>query len=240
MDVPQAAKDAASDIKSSLGSNHKGTMMFHHFIPHLSTKSDDVFPIFVVVDRFDQNSAKNLTDVAKQYHDKGIDGPFVVTYKDLRGMADSVPEEILEVTMGYELLEGIDVLASLPKPDMEHLRAQSELAIRRYLYNLRWTLLQALRDQSAMDGYLHNLLFYSLFSIRMYHHYTQPEINNIEEHFDAFFQEFPEAKEGLMVLMKHILDGEPLDRDPAEISTLVLSTTFEPLLKSIDEKGDPT
>jgi hypothetical protein len=154
-------------------------------------------------------------------------------------MEDSVPEELLNVTKNYTVLEGTDVLKTIPQFDKEHLRAQAELTIRRYIFTLRWTLPQVLHNNFQLKCYMNNLAFYCQLSIQLYHRITQPEIKKPEDHINKFYEEFPESRISFETLLNHIYNNKPIEDKPVELLTITIDHVLQIILKKIDQLGKP-
>jgi hypothetical protein len=157
----EVAKVIAKEIKNEMKENHISTLTYNLPTTDEFSAGSAKIPIFVVVNKFDSNAAIKLADIAGKWKDKGIDGPFIAEQTDFRGMEDSVPEELWNVSSNYKLLEGLDILKELPKFDKEYIRAQAELTIRQYIFKMRWTLPQVLHDPSRLRDYVTNLAFYT-------------------------------------------------------------------------------
>ena len=240
MDPIDVASDVADEIHKALQENLLSALLYGQpLTPTTYKEGISTIPLFVIVKQFDVNTAKKLSEITLKWRDKGIEGPYVAELVDLEGMSDSVPDELLDITVNYRVLQGDDVLSKIiPKMDYEHSRAQAELAVRRYIYTLRWTLIQSLHDKKQMMGFLNNLAFYCQLSIRLYHRITAREFKTTEDHIDSFYREFPEGEEDLKMLFDHVHLNKPLEIDPVELSTSTIDSVLQSLLNKIDEMGD--
>lgn len=234
MDPIELAEKVANEIQESLGDNHISTLVFGGPVVGNYVEGKTKIPIFTVVDKFDQECAKKMSVIAKKWSLKDVDGPYIMEMDDIEGMSDSIPEELLDIMMNYQVLEGMDVIKAMPKINQEHLRAQAELAVRRYIYNLRYKLTQVIGIDSEMEGYLNNLAFYSQLSIRIYHRLTYPWIKSTEEHLEKFVEDFPDSKDVLKDLLNHVYRSEELKTDPVTLSTQIIDTVLQPMLQAID------
>jgi hypothetical protein len=238
MDPIKLAQELADEIQSSLAENHICTLVYGPPVTGTFVEGKSRIPIFVIVDKFDSKTATTLADIVKKWKEHPIDGPYIAEIRDLEGMSDSVPDELLEVTLNYQILTGNDMLKSLPELDREHMRAQAELAVRRYIFTLRWTLTHVLYDYAQLEGYLNNLAFYCQLAIQVYHRLSHPDIVDKEKHVEQFNEEFPEGKECMKILMNYAYgDASMLDREPVELITCALDTILLPLLQQIDDMG---
>ena len=238
MDPIKLSHDLAEEVKEALKDNHICTLVYGPPVTGTYVEGKSKIPIFVIVNKFDSAKATTLADLVKKWDEYPIEGPYIAEMKDLEGMSDSVPDELLDVTLNYQLLEGEDVLKSLPELDREHMRAQAELAVRRYIFTLRWTLTHVLYDYAQLEGYLNNLAFYCQLAIQVYHRLSSPEIVNKDVHLKKFYNEFPEGKECMKILMNYAYgDASMLDREPVHLITCALDTILLPVLQKIDEMG---
>lgn len=233
----EIAKDIAKEISVEIDENHISTLAYD--LPsqdeYLTGKAS--IPIFVVVNKFDSDVATKLANIAQKWSTSGIEGPFIAEFNDLRGMEDSVPDELWNVSKNYMVLEGSDILKEIPQFDTEYLRAQAELTIRRYIFTLRWTLPQVLYNNFQFKCYINNLAFYSQLSIQLYHRITQPDIRTPEEHIDQFYSEFPESREHLESLLDHIYNNKPMESISVDLLTNTIDYVLQTVLTRVDEIG---
>jgi len=234
MDPIEVAGKVAEEIQEILGDNHISTLVFGAPVVGNYVEGKTKIPVFTVVDKFDVECAKKIAKIASKWSIQDIEGPYVVEMDDIEGMSDSIPEELLDIMMNYQVLEGMDVIKAMPKINQEHLRAQAELAVRRYIYNLRWRLTQVIGNETEMESYLNNLAFYSQLSIRIYHRLTYPWIKSTEEHLEKFVEDFPDSKDHLKELLNHVYRSEDLKTEPIELSTKLINTVLQPMLVAID------
>jgi hypothetical protein len=237
MDPMTIAEHVAKEIKEALKDNGISIMVFGQPVIGTYVEGKSKIPIFVVVDKFDSDTVIKIFEIGKKWRKKNVEGPFVLEMGDIEGMSDSIPEELLDIIMNYQVLEGLDVIKAMPKLNQEHLRAQAELSIRRYIYNLRWHLTQIIEDKEGTEEYLGNLVFYSQISIRVYHRLTCPWIRTTDEHLDRFFKEFPKAQDCLEELLDHVYKSEPLRATPVDIATKTIDVVLQPILQKIDKMG---
>ena len=234
MDPIEVAGKAAVEIQEVLGDNHISTLVFGAPVIGNFVEGKTKIPVFTVVEKFDVECANKISGIAKKWSLKDIEGPYIVEMDDIEGMSDSIPEELLDIMMNYQVLEGMDVIKAMPKLNQEHMRAQAELAVRRYIYNLRWRLTQVIGNEKETEAYLSNLAFYSQLSIRIYHRLTYPWIKSTEEHLEKFVVDFADSKDCLKELLNHVYRSEDLKTDPVELSTQIINTVLQPMLKAID------
>jgi hypothetical protein len=231
------AKEVAVEIKNVISENHISTIVYD--IPtqeeYLEGKSS--IPIFVVVNKFDSPVATKMANIAQKWSEEGIEGPFIAELSDLKGMEDSVPDELWNVSRNYMVLEGSDVMKEMPQFNPEYQRAQAELAIRRYIFTLRWTLPQVLHNSFQLKCYMNNLAFYSQLAIQLYHRIKKEEIRTPEAHIDKFYEEFPESKESLETLLNHVYNNEQVDNNSIELLTNTINNVLQTILKKIDLIG---
>ena len=138
------------------------------------------------------------------------------------------------------VLEGTDVLKEIPQFDNEYQRAQAELAIRRYIFTLRWTLPQVLYNSFQLKCYMNNLAFYCQLSIQLYHRVIKSDVRTPEAHIDKFYQEFPQSKLPLETLLNHVYNNEPMESESIELLTNTIDSVLQTILKKIDEMGNKT
>jgi len=232
------ATELATELKDSLTDNHICTLVYGPPVTGTYVEGKSRIPIFVIIDKFDSKTAIALADLVKKWEEHPVEGPYIAELRDLEGMSDSVPDELLDVTLNYKVLAGNDVLKSLPQLDREHMRAQAELAVRRYIFTLRWSLTHVLYDYAQLEGYLNNLAFYCQLAIQVYHRLSQPDIVDKDKHVEQFYEEFPGGRECMQILMNYAYgDASMLDREPVELITCALDSILLPLLQKIDDMG---
>ncbi len=231
------AKGIAREIKNELMGSHLSTLTYDLPVKESYIAGKGKIPIFVVVTKFNSGVATKLSNIAQKWKDKRIEGPFIAEQADFKGMEDSVPEELWNVSKNYTVLEGMDLLKQLPKFDIEYLRAQAEQTIRGYIFKLRWTLPQALHDPSELKNYMNNMAFYCQLTIQLYHKLAHPEIRTIEGHLINFSKEFPGSWKFLKELMEHIYGSKPVDKDVVELLTNTIDSVFVVILDKIDKMG---
>jgi len=237
MDPMVIANSVAKEIQDLLGDNHISTLVFGAPVIGNYVEGKTKIPLFTVVEKFDSTTAVKLAEASKNWKTKNIDGPYIMEMEDIEGMSDSIPEELLDITMNYQVLEGMDIIKAMPKLNQEHLRAQAELSIRRYIYNLRWRLVQVIGNPDETEAYLNNLAFYAQLSIRMYNRLVYPWIKTTEEHLEKFAEKFPQSRECLMELLNHVYKCEPLKSNPVDLATDTIDNGLQPILRAIDEMG---
>ncbi len=237
MDPISKAEEASRDISEILGDNHVSTVLFGPPVTGNYVEGRTKIPLFVVVDRFDADTAVKISQIHRKWRSENIEGPYVAEMSDMEGMSDSIPDELLDVIMDYHVIEGMDVIKALPKLNQEHMRAQSELALRRYIYNLRWRLTQVLGDEAKTMSYLSNLAFQCQLSIRVTHRLTHPWLKSSEEHLAKFNEQFPEGATELEKLMGVVFEGKELEGKPEQLATDVIDKVLNPLLRTIDDLG---
>jgi hypothetical protein len=233
----EVAKIVANDIKNQLVGNHLSTVTYN-----LPTKEDysqgkGKIPIFVVVSKFNTDVATKMANVATKWKESRIDGPFIAEQNDFKGIEDSVPEELWDISSNYAVLEGTDILKQLPKFNKEYLRAQAERTIRGYIFKLRWTLPQALMDESELKTYINNLAFYSQLSIQLYHKIAHPEIRSVKGHLLAFSSGFPESWQYLKGLLEMVYDNKPVGKESVDLLTNTINFVLVGILNRIDTMG---
>ncbi len=232
------AKNVAKEICDEIKDNHISTLVYD-----LPTKDEfsggkSTIPVFVVVNKFDSEVANKLANIAQKWAKSGVEGPFIAEINDLKGMEDSVPDELWNVSRNYIVLEGTDVLKELPQFDNEYQRAQAELAIRRYIFTLRWTLPQVLHNNFQLKCYMNNLAFYCQLAIQLYHRITKSDTRTPEAHINTFYDEFPDSKQSLETLLNHVYNNEPLESTSVELLTNTIDKVLQKILKKIDELGN--
>ncbi|WP_455391432.1 hypothetical protein [[Eubacterium] cellulosolvens] len=234
MDV---AKEVAKEIKSEISDNHISTIVYD--LPNTEDfmAGKSTIPIFVVVNKFDSPVATKLANIAQKWSEEGVEGPFIAELNDLHGMEDSVPDELWNVSRNYMVLEGSDVIKEMPQFDAEYQRAQAELAIRRYIFTLRWTLPQVLHNSFQLKCYMNNLAFYSQLAIQLFHRIKNEDIRTPEAHINKFYEEFPTSRESLETLLNHVYNNETLDTDSIDLLTNTIDNVLQNILKKIDEMG---
>lgn len=248
--IDTIADKIATELEAELGDNHIATLLYGQPVVSgagggggtaaISTTVPEMkIPIFVVVKHFDKTTALKLNEIALKWKSKGVHGPFVAELSDLEGMADSIPDELLDIAVGYRVLRGKDILKTLPEFDFEHLRAQAELAIRRYIFTLRWTLAQMIHSDDELKSYLNNLAFYCLLSIRCYSRITRPRVvrQTTQELVAKFYQDFPEAKNLLQQLFGYVYENKKLSYEPLDLIIEVFNHVLKPILTRLDALG---
>jgi hypothetical protein len=231
------AKDAAKEIKSEILDNHISTIVYDLPTSQEFLEGKSTIPIFVVVNEFNSAVATKLAFLAQKWGEDGIEGPFIAELNDLKGMEDSIPDELWNISRNYMVLEGNDVMKELPQLDNEYQRAQAELAIRRYIFTLRWTLPQVLYNSFQLKCYMNNLAFYCQLSIQLYHRITNTDIRTPEAHINKFYEEFPEGKQPLETLLNMVYNNDPLDSDSVDLLTNTIDRVLQKLLTRVDELG---
>ncbi len=234
------AKNVAKEISSEIKDSHISTLVYDLPTAEEFSGGKTTIPIFVVVNKFDSTVATKLAYIAQKWSKNGIEGPFIAEINDLKGMEDSVPDELWNVSRNYMVLEGTDVLKEIPQFDNEYQRAQAELAIRRYIFTLRWTLPQVLYNSFQLKCYMNNLAFYCQLSIQLYHRVIKSDVRTPEAHIDKFYQEFPQSKLPLETLLNHVYNNEPMESESIELLTNTIDSVLQTILKKIDEMGNKT
>ncbi len=239
MDPIRKATAFADDVEEALGKNHICTAVYGPPVVGNYKEGKSKIPVFIAVNNFDSDTVQSLTNVFQRWKSEGIDIPMVVELTDLEGMSDSVPDELVEVTMNYKIVRGNDILRVLPEMDYEHARAQAELAVRRYLLLLRSQLLESLGHPEKLEAYLKSMAFYCQISMQLYYRVLDQKFNSPAELEEEFYKDFPEAKEDFEILSNYCYgDGTNLSKEPLELIASTLNTFMQPILKKIDELGD--
>lgn len=233
----EIAKEVAKEIKDEISENHISTIAYDMPSHEDFLAGKSTIPIFVVVNKFDSPVATKLASIAQKWSEEGVEGPFIAEINDLQGMEDSVPDELWNVSRNYSVLEGSDVMKEMPQFDAEYQRAQAELAIRRYIFTLRWTLPQVLFNSFQLKCYMNNLAFYSQLAIQLYHRINDEDIRTPEAHINKFYEEFPGSKESLESLLSHVYNNETLDTESIDLLTNTIDNVLQNILKKIDEMG---
>lgn len=236
----EIAKDVAKEISTEIKDYHISTLVYDPPSAAELSEGKSTIPIFVVVNKFDSSVANKLANIAQKWNKTGIEGPFIAEINDLKGMEDSVPDELWNVSRNYTVLEGTDVLKDMPQFDDEYQRAQAELAIRRYIFTLRWTLPQVMHNDFQLKCYMNNLAFYCQLAIQLYHRILKSDTRTPEAHIEKFYQEFPESKEHLEALLNHIYNNEPLGSESIEMLTSTIDSVLQAILKKVDLMGKDT
>lgn len=231
------AKEVANEIKTEIAENHISTVVYDIPTPEEFLEGKSSIPIFVVVNKFDSSVATKLAGIAQKWGEEGIEGPFIAEMNDLKGMEDSVPDELWNVSRNYSVLEGSDVLKEIPQFKPEYQRAQAELAIRRYIFTLRWTLPQVMHNSFQLKCYMNNLAFYSQLAIQLYHRISNEDIHTPEEHIDKFYEEFPDSKESLESLLNHVYNNEDIDSSSIDLLTNTIDKVLQTILTKVDKLG---
>lgn len=231
------AKEIAQEIKTEIQDNHISTIVYDLPTQEEFLEGKSTIPIFVVVKNFDSPVATKLANIAQKWGEEGVEGPFIAEFDDLKGMEDSVPDELWNVSRNYMVLEGTDVIKEIPQFDTEYQRAQAELAIRRYIFTLRWTLPQVLYNSFQLKCYMNNLAFYSQLAIQLFHRITKTDVRTPEAHINKFYEEFPESKKSLETLLNHVYNNEPMDSDSIDLLTDTINGVLQKILTKIDMMG---
>ncbi len=239
MDPILKATAFADEIVEAIGKNHICTAVYGPPLVGNYIEGKTKIPIFIALNHYDPDNIQAMSDeVAKMKHE-GIGGPHVVELVDLEGMSDSVPDELMEVTMNYKILRGNDILRILPEMDYEHARAQAELAVRRYMLILRSQLLHSLGDPEELEGFLTSLAFYCQLSMQLYYRVMGQKFETPTELQEQFYEDFPDAREDFEMLVNYSYgDASDLTKEPIELIASSLDTVLQPLLRQIDELGD--
>ena len=234
----EVARAIARDIKDELIGNHLSTLTYNLPTAEEYSSGKGKIPIFVVVIKFNSEVATKLAGLAEKWKSSRIEGPYIAEQNDFKGIEDSVPEELWNVMSSYAVLEGTDILRQIPKFDREYLRAQAEKTIRGYIFKLRWTLPQAISEESELRGYLNNLAFYSQLSIQLYHKITHPDIRTIKGHLVTFSQEFPESWKYLKAVLELVYDNKPIDKEVIDLLINTINSVLINILNKIDKMGN--
>lgn len=239
MDPIRKAKAFADDVEQALGKNHICTAVYGPPIVGNYMEGRSKIPVFIAVNNFDSETIQQLNDIFHRWKTEGIDNPTVVELTDLEGMSDSVPDELVEVTMNYRIVQGNDILRVLPKMDYEHARAQAELAVRRYLLLLRSQVLDSLGHTEKLEAYLKSLAFYCQISMQLYYRVKEEKFASPDELLEKFYDDFPGAKSDFEILSNYCYgDGSKLSKEPLDLIASTLNTIIQPIVKKIDELGD--
>ncbi len=231
--------ELAADLDAAFGDNHRSSIMFS---PSLHRPEDDTVQsvrVLSIVRRFSPDAVHAAAELASKYTDLGFAGPYLLTEVDIEGMVDSVPDQLLDIMSGYQLVAGEDLLAPLLDAlDLEHIRAQTEQRVRNIIIDLRWDLVGAL-DEAALEAYLTELGHQTLFVIQLYHLLRRHPPMLLDEHIDRIIDAFPAAKEPLQLLAAHVYEGRGLSyHAQLELVIEVLYGVLLPLLTRIDTMTD--
>ena len=226
-------KKIAFEIKSKLGPNHVSTILQ---IEKLSDKKDldEGLPQFLVIVRdFDKFTLMMITNILREYpHEIRI--PYVVEYRDVQGMLDSIPKPFLDIKKNYIVLEGEDVNEMVKAPSYEHFRAQMELILRNDILRLRRNLILVMSQQITTQEHIKELSIVALNGIRGYYQLVEPDLQTIDELITRFNKDFPMGKKTLQKILEcayRTIKGMDVTED--DVLQLILSTfdnVLQPLL----------
>jgi len=233
------AAEVADEIASGLGENHVCTILYGHGLrKRAGEEGASPFPLLVIVKNFDRYAVNTLSDIAARWRGKGLEGPYILEDEDIKAMGDSIPEEVLEAIIDYEVLKGKDVLKESLVLDREHLRAQCELALRRYIFTLRWGLIQIGKDERMMPLFMENLRFYTGMAAQLYLRLKGDATSgrSISELIEALKGDMPSAAGLLDSLMEIDIQSSDVDT-MVGVSTEVIEKVLQQMLGSIDNMG---
>ncbi len=234
-DPIEVARAIAKDIKENLLGNHLSTITYNLPPRDQYSLGKGKIPIFVVVIKFDSEVVTKVAELAMKWKESRIDGPFIVEQDDLKGIEDSIPEELWNVLSSYSVLEGIDVLKRLPRIDKKYLRAQAEHTIRGYIFKLRCSLPQVIYDPSDLKNYLNNLAFFCQQTIQLYHKLVHPEIRTVKSHLVTFSREFPDSWKYLKALLEVVYSTKTMDSEMVDLLTNTINRVLVTILNRIDK-----
>ncbi len=241
-------KEIASEIKEKLGTNHVSTIIQtdvqYSKVKHLST----IPQFLIIVEEFDKFTINMITEVLENYPNT-IKTPFVVEYKDLEGMLDSIPRSFINMKKSYQVLEGNDITEMIQPPSYEHFRAQTELILRNDVLKVRRDLIRVLLNQTSITKHVKELSMIALNSIRNYYQIVEPELQTTEEIIERFNIDFPKGKSSLKDILEYTYRNLKADENKKEeetketrneIISIIISTlddVLQPLLIEIDSLG---
>jgi hypothetical protein len=240
MENMELYKKIASEIKEKLGHNHVSTII-QLDLSKTEDKIEKKLPQFlIIVKNFDKFTIMMITNVLKEYsEDLAI--PFVVEYKDLRGMLDSIPKSFLDIKMNYLVLAGEDITEMIKPPSYEHFRAQNELILRNDLTKLRRDLISVMSHKMSFQEYIKDLSIVALNSIRNYYKIIDPKLQTTEDLITRFIQDFPDGNESLQKILEFtystIKGKEITDEDKLQLILSTFDNVLQPLLIELNEIG---
>ncbi len=239
MDPIIKAAAFADEVAEAIGKNHICTAVYGPPIIGNYIEGKTKIPIFIALNHYDPDTIQALSDIVQKWKHEGIGGPHIVELVDLEGMSDSVPDELIEVTMNYKIVRGNDILRILPEMDYEHARAQAELAVRRYVLILRSQLVHSLGDPEDLEGFLTSLAFYCQLAMQLYYRVIGEHFESPDDLTEQFYRDFPSAKDDFKMLINYSYgDASQLTKEPIELIASSLDEVLQPILRKIDELGD--
>ncbi len=248
MALEDKAKAVAADIKKVLDDNHVSTVVYGHYFDFVEngdvydeSESFSNIPLLIVVNDFNEDCALKLYKILKKYDKEGIETPYIVEVRDLKGMLDSIPQKIMDIKANYVVLEGEDILELRSEPEFEYMRAHVEMVLRRMIYNFRHDLILVMLTKLDVTKYIKDLSLASLNAIKNFHMLVHPELTTTNEHLDFFYREFPDGRAPLKELLDCVsaaYRGESIKgKDLLELITSVLNKVIQPLLNEVDRMG---
>jgi hypothetical protein len=240
MDNIELYKKIAYELKEKLGPNHVSTILHLDSIDPASELENKLPQFLIIVKNFDKFTIMMITNILKEYGDQ-FDVPYVVEYKDVYGMLDSIPRSFLDFKMNYLILAGEDVLEMIKPPSYEHFRAQTELILRNDITKLRRDLIRVMSHKLSSQNYLKELSVIALNGIRNYYQIIDPKLRTTEDLIIAFNNDFPDGNESLQKILEYTFNtikGKKLEEE--DTLQLILSTfdnILQPLLIEINNLG---
>lgn len=240
MEKMELYKKIALELKEKLGPNHVSTILQLDTL-ETTPELDEVSANFlIIVKNFDKFTIMMITNILKEYPND-LDIPYVVEYKDVHGMLDSIPKSFLDFKMNYLVLAGEDITEMIKPPSYEHFRSQTELILRNDLSKLRRDLIRVMSHQMSSQEYLKELSIIALNSIRNYYQIIDPKLRTTEELILAFNEDFSDGSESLQRILEftyNSIKGTQIpEEDTLKLILSIFDSILQPLLLEINNLG---
>lgn len=236
----EVLKKIALELEEKLGRNHISTILRSEEIKDPKAASKTLPQLLLIVRKFDKYTLMIISNVLREYGEL-IGLPYIVEYKDIQGMLDSIPRSFINIKKHYLLLAGQDVMEMVKPPSYEHFRAQTELTLRSDVLNLRRDLIRVMSHQMDSQEYLKQLSIVALNAIRNYYQIIKPTLKTTEEFISKFNEDFPDGKDVLHRILKFAYSMiKGIDITEEDKLQLILSTfdrVLQPILIEIDALG---
>lgn len=233
-------KKIALEIKEKLGANHVSIILQLDSVDSKRSLGQKLPQLLIIVKNFDKFTLMMITNVLQEYPNE-LEIPYVVEYKDVQGMLDSIPKSFLDIKMNYVVLTGEDVTEMIKPPSYEHFRAQTELTLRNDILQSRRNLISVMAHQMSTQELLKELSIVSLNSIRNYYQIVEPKLRTTEELIRKFGEDFPEGSETLERILEYtyqtIKGLEVTEDDQLQLILFTFDNILQPILLEIDELG---
>jgi hypothetical protein len=240
MEKMELYKKVALELKEKLGPNHVSTILQLDTIEGMEKIKKSAPQLLIIVKNFDKFTLMMITNILKEYPNE-FDVPYVVEYKDVKGMLDSIPKSFLDFKLNYFVLAGDDVTEMIRPPSYEHFRAQTELVMRNDISKLRRDLIRVMTNKMSTQEYLKDLSIVALNCIRNYYQIIDPQIRTTDELTEKFKEDYPDGDEALQNILEFTyqsIRGEDItEEDKLQRILSTFDYVIQPLLIEINNIG---